>query len=165
MSVLSDGSIESYCIYQGLISPYYKDQLQPASYDLTLEEVLGIDGKLPVGQWLLHGYTLQPGEFVLASTCEKVSLPSNIVGRLEGKSSLARKGLIIHTAGFIDPGFRGNITLEITNLGQEPFLLLPAMRIAQIAFQLLDKPAMRPYGHPELGSHYQSQVGATPSVL
>jgi len=88
-----------------------------------------------------------------------------IVGRIEGKSSLARKGLIVHTAGFVDPGFNGQLVLEITNLSDEIFILKPGMRIAQIAFQFLDKPASKPYGHPELGSHYQDQVGVVESWI
>lgn len=163
MSVLSDGTIEQLCMpmkllhaeYHPLIEPFNIEQLQPASYDLRLQDIYG------------HGYQhmLQPGEFVLGGTIEQVNVPGSMVARIEGKSSLARKGIIVHTAGFIDPGFSGKLTLEITNLGSESFFLANGMLIAQLAFQFLDRPAKRPYGHPDLGSHYQNQAGAAPSVL
>lgn len=149
--ILSDASIDEYVTRFSLIEPFRRKQLQPASYDLTL-------GELPGGL-----RKLEPGQFILASTLERVNIPAHVVGRIEGKSSWARKGLIIHTAGFVDPGFRGQLTLEMTNLSDTPVPLKVGVLIAQIAFQLLDKPAARPYGHPELGSHYQNQEGITDS--
>lgn len=158
MSVLSDHSIMAQSIEHGLIEPFSLPQLQPASYDLRLGDIRG---------WSLEYEPrwIYPKEFILGSTQEVVSLPANIVGRLEGKSSIARNGIIIHTAGFVDPGFRGQLTLEITNLSDEAIPLSYGMLIAQIAFQWLDEPANRPYGHPDLGSHYQDQHGATPAKI
>lgn len=152
--ILSDGSIWAAVKAFNLIDPFVDSQLQPASYDLRLGEIL--DGDNAVDSRLI-----MPKEFLLASTMEIVHLPDTIVGRLEGKSSLARQGLIIHTAGFIDPGFSGQLTLEITNLSDKSFPLEAGMLICQIAFSKLDKAALRPYGHPELHSHYQNQIGVT----
>ena len=113
------------------------------------------------GQFALH-----PGEFVLGSTLERVALPDDLVGRLEGKSSLGRVGLIIHsTAGYIDPGFEGQITLELSNVATVPILLYPGMRVAQISFLTMTTPAERPYASPGLESHYQGQTGPTESRL
>jgi dCTP deaminase len=107
---------------------------------------------------------IHPGEFVLGRTEEVVEMPDDIVSRIEGKSSLGRLGLIVHaTAGFVDPGFKGSLTLEITNLTRVPIILWPGKPIAQLSFMALDAPAERPYGHPELGSHYHGQVDATES--
>lgn len=157
--ILSDGSILELQNQwpEPLITPFNEEQLQPASYDVLLGEI-DPDFKFP-------SITLLKGDFVIASTLEYVNIPEHIVARLEGKSSLARKGLIIHAAGFIDPGFKGQITLEIFYHGDKAFTIKSGMRIGQLAFTILDKPAVRPYGHPELGSHYQNQVGATRSYL
>lgn len=159
MSTLSDISIEEACQQYDppLIVPYNPDLLQPASYDLILDHIMDFEGQIH------HHYFLNSKEFILGSTKEKVHIPSWLVARIEGKSSLARKGLMVHTAGFIDPGFSGTLTLEITNHSGVPYRLEAGMKIAQLAFQQLDRPARRPYGHPDLGSHYQGQVGATPS--
>ena len=109
-------------------------------------------------------FVIHPGEFVLGSTEEYVELPDDLVARIEGKSSLGRLGLIVHaTAGFVDPGFRGTLTLEITNLTRVPIKLWAGKPIAQLSFMTLDEAAERPYGHPELGSHYHGQVEATES--
>jgi dCTP deaminase len=109
-------------------------------------------------------FVIHPGEFVLGSTVEWVQLPDDIVARIEGKSSLGRLGLIVHaTAGFVDPGFSGTLTLEITNLTRVPIVLWPGKPIAQLSFMALDKAAERPYGHPDLGSHYHGQTEATES--
>ena len=111
-------------------------------------------------------FVIHPGEFVLGSTVEWVELPDDIVARIEGKSSLGRLGLIVHaTAGFVDPGFSGTLTLEITNLTRVPIVLWPGKPIAQLSFMALDRPAERPYGHPDLGSHYHGQPEATESAL
>lgn len=179
MSTLSDRTIGMYCTgivplgghhdwkrvslrdgvrgMPALIEPYREEQLQPASYDLILDHIMDFEGLV------YYHHILAPKEFILGSTKEKVNIPDFLVARIEGKSSLARKGLMVHTAGFIDPGFEGNLTLEITNHSGVPFQLDVGMKIAQLAFQTLDYPAQRPYGHPNLGSHYQGQVGATPS--
>ena len=111
-------------------------------------------------------FVLHPGEFVLGSTFERVALPDDLVGRLEGKSSLGRVGLIIHsTAGYVDPGFEGQITLELSNVATVPILLYPGMRVAQISFLTMTTPAARPYASPGLDSHYQGQRGPTESRL
>ena len=107
---------------------------------------------------------LHPGEFVLGSTLERIGVPDDLVGRIDGKSSLGRLGLIIHsTAGFIDAGFDGHITLELTNIATLPITLYPGMKIGQVSFMRLDEPVERPYGHPELGSKYQDQKGPVAS--
>ena len=100
----------------------------------------------------------------LKITAEYIEMPDDLVSRVEGKSSLGRLGLIVHaTAGFVDPGFKGTLTLEITNLTRVPIKLWAGKPIAQLSFMALDKPAERPYGHPDLGSHYQGQVESTES--
>jgi dCTP deaminase len=181
MSVLSDGTIRR-LVEEGrvAIEPWDPEMVQPASVDLRLgdsfrvfhnhlapaidldqpperlTELIQID---PDASFVIH-----PGEFVLGATLERVSLPDDVVARIEGKSSLGRLGLIVHaTAGFVDPGFTGTLTLEITNLTRIPIILWPGKPIAQLSFMALDRPAERPYGHPELGSHYHGQVQATES--
>jgi dCTP deaminase len=107
---------------------------------------------------------IHPGEFALGATQEWVELPNDLVARIEGKSSLGRLGLIVHaTAGFVDPGFAGTLTLEITNLTRVPIVLWPGKPIAQLSLMALDRPAEKPYGHPDLGSHYHGQLDATES--
>ena len=107
---------------------------------------------------------LHPGEFVLGSTFEAISLPDDLAGRLEGKSSLGRLGLLTHsTAGFIDPGFSGHITLELSNVANLPITLWPGMKIGQLCLFRLSSPAERPYGSEGVGSRYQGQRGPTPS--
>lgn len=109
-------------------------------------------------------FVLHPGEFVLGSTYERVTLGDDIAARLEGKSSLGRLGLLTHsTAGFIDPGFSGHVTLELSNTATMPILLYPGMRIGQLCFFDLSSPAQNPYGTAAAGSHYQGQRGPTPS--
>lgn len=109
-------------------------------------------------------FLLHPGEFVLGSTLECVTLPADIAARLEGKSSLGRLGLLTHsTAGFIDPGFTGHVTLELSNVANLPITLYPGMKIGQICFFRLSSPAEKPYGHGATGSRYQGQRGPTPS--
>ena len=110
-----------------------------------------------------HGYTLQPGGFVLAETAETLRLPPDLAARVEGKSSLGRLGLVVHmTAGYIDPGFYGVVTLEICNLNPvHPIVLRPGMAIAQVAFTVLTAPVRHLYG--ERGNHYQHQVRTTES--
>jgi dCTP deaminase len=109
-------------------------------------------------------FILHPGEFVLGSTHERVTLPDDLVARIEGKSSLGRLGLLVHaTAGFIDAGFSGYLTLELSNVANLPIAIYPGMKIGQLAFFQLDRPAERPYGSAELGSKYQGQEGPTAS--
>jgi len=109
-------------------------------------------------------FVLHPGEFVLGSTFESVTLPDDLAGRLEGKSSLGRLGLLTHsTAGFIDPGFSGHITLELSNVANLPITLWPGMRIGQLCLFRLTSPSLHPYGSAVYGSRYQGQRGPTPS--
>ena len=161
--LLSDRSIRSALAIHPLIEPYPSNpRIQPASVDLLLGNEFEIDG------WKNHTlqdggiFFLEPGEFALAHTIEMISLPADIAARVEGKSTHGRRGLLIHaTAGFIDPGFRGQVTLELANLGQSSIGVQVGEPIAQICFYQLTTPADRPYGHDGLGSKYQDQTGAT----
>ena len=180
-SVLSDGTIRR-LVAEGriVIDPWEPARVQPASVDLLLGDsfrvfhnhrVTAIDLSDPpknlTEEVVVGGdepFAIHPGEFVLGRTQEYVELPEDVVARIEGKSSLGRLGLIVHaTAGFVDPGFKGTLTLEITNLTRVPIKLYAGLPIAQLSFMALDAPAERPYGSAELGSHYQGQVAATES--
>lgn len=109
-------------------------------------------------------FILHPGEFVLGSTLERVTLPSDLVARLEGKSSLGRLGLLIHsTAGFVDAGWDGHLTLELSNVANLPITIYPGMKIGQISFLKMTSAAENPYGSSNVGSKYQGQRGPTPS--
>jgi dCTP deaminase len=131
----------------------YIDVKQPME-DLT--EPVEIDDEEPL---ILH-----PGEFVLGSTLERLALPDDLVARLEGKSSLGRLGLLIHsTAGFVDPGWDGHVTLELSNVANLPITLYASMKIGQLSFMKLSEPAETPYGSSTIGSKYQGQRGPTPS--
>jgi dCTP deaminase len=111
-----------------------------------------------------EAFVLHPGEFVLGSTFEVITLPEDVAGRLEGKSSLGRLGLLTHsTAGFIDPGFSGHVTLELSNMANLPIRLWPGMKVGQLCLFRLSSPAEHPYGSPVYGSRYQDQRGPTPS--
>lgn len=131
----------------------YIDVRKPME-DLT--ELVEVTGEEP--------FILHPGEFVLGTTLERVAIPDDLVGRLEGKSSLGRLGLLIHsTAGFVDAGFAGNLTLELSNVANLPITLYPGMKIGQISLFRMSSPAENPYGSSRLGSKYVDQVGPTPS--
>ena len=122
--------------------------------DLTELVAIGEDGV----------FMLHPGEFVLGSTLERIGVPNNLVARIEGKSSLGRLGLLIHsTAGFIDAGFDGHITLELSNVASLPITIYPGMKIGQVSFVRMTTPADKPYGSGARGSKYQGQRGPTPS--
>jgi dCTP deaminase len=127
-------------------------QIQPASIDLRL-------GDVDIEQRPDGGWQLEAGQHCLAQTIEFVGISSSLAGRVEGKSTWARRGLLVHTAGFVDPGFRGNLTLELKNLGHKPIRLSRWDPIVQMCFHWLDAPALRPYGSPGLHSHYQGQTG------
>lgn len=152
------------------IAPYDRALLQPASYDVTLgrsfifhptSDELGEERECRKGDVV----TLAPWSFVLGTTQEIVRLGPTHAARFEGKSSLGRIGLVTHvTAGFIDPGFEGQITLEFVNVSGEPIELTIGQRIGQLSFYALSSPALRPYGTPSLESHYQYQRGATPAA-
>ena len=144
--------------------PIMDRQIQPASLDVRLGEEFRTHPANDLAELdQFFGLTLLPGECVLASLLERLNLPDSIVARVEGKSTWAREFLTIHSAGFVDPGFHGDITLELKNDGRNVLLLKPGDIIGQISFQALDAPAARPYGHPGLDSHYQGQEGTTQS--
>lgn len=161
------------------IWPWDKEMLQPASVDVRLSNRFRrfhqrehIDPAKPAADLTYeevvedgHYFMLHSGQFILASTLEAVKLTNTFAARIEGKSSVARLGVIVHsTAGFIDPGFRGRLTLEMTNLNSSPVLLYPGMKIAQLSFTQIALPDSS-YGDLELGSHYQGQLGPTPSLM
>lgn len=162
------------------VDPFDEGLLQPSSIDVRLDRYFRvfvntkythIDPSLqqdeltslvePEGD---EPFVLHPGEFVLGSTFEQFTLPDDLAGRLEGKSSLGRLGLLTHsTAGFIDPGFTGHITLELSNVANLPITLWPGMKIGQLCLFRLSSPAEHPYGSAGVGSRYQGQRGPTPS--
>lgn len=157
--MLSDRNILELQGEMELIYPFYYDQLQPCSYDLRLAcDLKTIRGKtidLNDGD-----YTLKPNEFILGSTFERILIPNNISAFVDGKSSLGRLGIAVHiTAGFIDSGFNGNITLEIKNNSDKQFKLSEGMLIGQLIFFELKSECMRPYGSDGLNSHYHNSVG------
>jgi len=161
--ILSDRDIRVALDYKEIvISPMPSDDaFQPSSIDLRLGEgFLSIDGtKLGDKQ-----ITVQPNDFLLASTLESVELPSSIVAKLEGKSSVGRRGIFVHvTAGYIDPGWKGRLTLEIYNASSEPYKLTSGEKICQIRFMRLSSPVERIYGDPALGNHYQNSEGTQAS--
>jgi dCTP deaminase len=183
VSVLSDRTIKQQLGAGRLrIEPLDEAAIQPASVDLRLDnkfrvfkttsrpyvdvaqevddltELVEISPEEP--------FVIQPNTFVLGSTVETITLPDDIVARVDGKSSLGRLGLLVHaTAGYVDPGWTGKLTLELSNQSQMPIALYYGMRIAQISFIEMTTPVDRPYGHAELGSKYQGQTGPTPSRI
>lgn len=163
-----------------VLDPFDVEMLQPSSIDVRLDRFFRVFNntrythidpaqqqddltslvETPEGE----PFVLHPGEFVLGSTYEMVTLPDDLAGRLEGKSSLGRLGLLTHsTAGFIDPGFSGHITLELSNVANLPITLHPGMKIGQLCLFKLSSPAEHPYGSTRAGSRYQGQRGPTPS--
>lgn len=183
MSVLADRDIRAE-IESGrvVIRPYDPVDLQPSSVDLHLDRSFRvfrnnryayIDVRQPqpdLTELLTvaddEPFVLHPGEFVLGQTLEWVELPDDLVARLEGKSSLGRLGLLIHsTAGYVDPGWKGNLTLELSNVANLPIALYQGMRIGQISFFRMSGPVERPYGSPELRSRYQGQAEPTASAF
>ena len=145
------------------VTPLADNAVQPASVDLRLDARLLI---VPEEFWAVRGIAWSLASSSLAARLNGWKYLRTLLGGLEGKSSLARLGLVIHsTAGFIDPGFRGNITLELSNVSDRAIWLQSLMPIGQISFTQMTTPAMRPYGSDGLGSHYQGQTGATPSWL
>ena len=179
--ILSDRSLRD-AIDGGriVIEPFEPALVQPSSIDVRVDRLFRVfrnhtAGVIDVkqdtrtltelveipedGVFMLH-----PGEFVLGSTLERVAVPDDLVGRVEGKSSLGRLGLLIHsTAGFVDAGFDGHITLELANVASLPITLYPGMKIGQVSFMQMTTPAERPYGKGATGSKYQGQRGPTPS--
>jgi dCTP deaminase len=179
--ILSDVTIrEELAAGRIIIDPLGDDAIQPSSVDLHVDRYLRvfrndttpyIDPKqhqedltelVEVGED--GAFILHPGEFVLGSTLERVALPDDLVARLEGKSSLGRLGLLIHsTAGFVDAGWDGHLTLELSNVANLPIALYPGMKIGQISFLRMTSAAEHPYGSDTTGSKYQGQRGPTPS--
>jgi dCTP deaminase len=179
--VLSDRTIKEE-LEKGriVISPLDPLDIQPASVDLHLDRKILVftnawrpfidvrEGLEDLTQTVEipddSPFILHPGEFVLGSTMENIELPDDLVARLEGKSSLGRMGLVIHsTAGFVDPGWKGHLTLELSNLARLPITLYFGMKIGQISYLRLTTPAERLYGSESLGSKYQGQTGPTAS--
>lgn len=179
--ILSDRSIrDELAVGRIVIDPFEDECVQPSSVDLRVdryfrvfrnhsqrvidvkedqEELSELVELVEDSPLILH-----PGEFVLGSTLERVALADDLVGRLEGKSSLGRLGLLIHsTAGFVDPGFDGYLTLELSNVANLPITVYPRMKIGQISFLKMTTRADHPYGSATLGSKYQHQRGPTPS--
>lgn len=173
--ILSDRSIKE-AIKNGriVIKPFFPECVQPSSIDVHLDSkfllfnrakhgVIDVRQKqdelmTPVEIKGGEPFILHPGEFVLGSTLEWVKVPNDIAGRIEGKSSLGRLGLLIHsTAGYVDPGWEGNLTLELSNVSPLPIALYFKMKIGQISFIQMTTPVDKPYGSKELGSHYQGQ--------
>ena len=180
--VLSDRSIkEELARGRIVIDPLDPECIQPASVDIHLGDAIlvfrpwqpphyidlqqpldGITERVSIHK--NHKFSLAPGQFVLGTTAEYIVVPDDLVARLEGKSSLGRIGLLIHaTAGYVDPGWRGHLTLELYNVSSLPILLYLGMKISHISFQQLTTPAERPYGTPGLGSKYMEQVDPTPT--
>ncbi|MHB1067853.1 MAG: dCTP deaminase [Candidatus Nanopelagicales bacterium] len=179
--LLSDRDIKAELVAgRVVVQPYDEGLLQPSSIDVRLDRWFRVfenhryphidpSSEQPDLTRLIEPegdepFILHPGEFVLGSTYEVVTLPDDIAGRLEGKSSLGRLGLLTHsTAGFIDPGFSGHVTLELSNVANLPIMLFPGMKIGQLCLFRLSSPAEHPYGSARTGSRYQGQRGPTPS--
>ena len=183
MTVLSDRTIkEELATGRLVIDPLDENDVQPASVDLHLDRVFRIfrvtrrpyvDVRQPMEDLTElvsieddEPFIVQPGSFVLGSTLETVTLPDDIVARVDGRSSLGRLGLLVHaTAGYVDPGWMGKLTLELSNQSQMPIALCYGMKISQISFLRLSTPVERPYGSEGLASKYQGQTGPTPSRI
>src|SRR4051795_11907677 len=178
--VLSDRTITR-LLEQGRIEidPYDPALLQPSSVDVRVDRFFRVfrnsrypyidvkqeqEGLTELVEIDSEPFILHPGEFVLGSTLERITLPDDLVARLEGKSSLGRLGLLIHsTAGFIDPGWDGHVTLELSNVANLPITIYHGMKIGQISFMQMTEATSTPYGASSLGSKYQGQRGPTPS--
>jgi len=179
--ILSDATIREYLADgQITIDPLADSAIQPSSVDVCLDHRFLVfknhtRGLIDVKEDLsdltegveasdADPFILHPGEFVLGSTLERIALPNDLVARLEGKSSLGRLGLLIHsTAGFVDAGWDGQITLELSNVASLPITLYPGMKVGQVSFMQMTTPADNPYGSGIIGSKYQGQVGPRPS--
>jgi dCTP deaminase len=179
--ILSDRTIrEAIDAGRITIDPYEPKNVQPSSIDIRLDRYFRVfrnhtarvidvkENQEDLTELVEIGpddcFMLHPGEFVLGATAERIGLADDLVARIEGKSSLGRLGLLIHsTAGFIDPGFDGHITLELANVANLPITLYPMMKIGQVSFLNMTTPAEHPYGSSSIGSKYQGQRGPTPS--
>lgn len=179
--LLSDRDIQAEIATKRVVlQPFDSEMVQPSSIDVRLDRYFRVfenhryphidpaedqpDLTRPVEPEGAEPFILHPGEFVLGSTYEVITLPDDVAARLEGKSSLGRLGLLTHsTAGFIDPGFSGHVTLELSNAATLPIKLWPGMKIGQLCFFRLSSPAENPYGSAKYGSRYQGQRGPTQS--
>ncbi len=179
--LLSDRDIRAEILAGRLgVDPFDDSLIQPSSIDVRLDNLFRVfnntrythidpaqrqdDLTTLVEPKVDEPFVLHPGEFVLGATLERCALPDDLAGRLEGKSSLGRLGLLTHsTAGFVDPGFSGHITLELSNVANLPITLWPGMKIGQLCLLRLTSPAEHPYGSSRAGSKYQGQRGPTPS--
>lgn len=179
--LLSDRDIQAEIATKRVVlEPFDSEMVQPSSIDVRLDRYFRVfenhryphidpaedqpDLTRPVEPEGAEPFILHPGEFVLGSTYEVITLPDDVAARLEGKSSLGRLGLLTHsTAGFIDPGFSGHVTLELSNAATLPIKLWPGMKIGQLCFFRLSSPAENPYGSAKYGSRYQGQRGPTQS--
>ncbi len=161
-----------------VIDPFREEHVQPSTVDLQLESKVRIFNNFELGVIDLRqkddptkevkigkkGFIIHPNEFLLGSTVERFKIPLDLAAKIEGRSSLGRLGLIIHaTAGYVDPGFSGDITFEISNISRTPIKIYAGMRIAQICFFQMSSPVEHPYGSKKLGSKYQGQKGPTSS--
>lgn len=170
--ILSDRDLRKAQANHNVVEPFRDEHVQPASIDLRLGDqfilwVEHFNGTTDqVRTTVTDSMAIDPGQFILGTTMETVTIPPHLVGQINGRSSWARKGLIVHTtAGFIDPGFTGQITLELANVGHETLWLPVGERICQIVLTQLTSPAEHPYGSAGLGSHYQGQTGVTASAI
>ena len=179
--ILSDRSIrEEVAAGRLVVEPFEPANVQPSSIDIRLDRYFRVfrnhtarvidvkENQEDLTELVEIGdddcFILHPSEFVLGATAERLALPDDLVARIEGKSSLGRLGLLIHsTAGFIDPGFDGHITLELSNVANLPITLYPGMKVGQVSFLRMTTPAENPYGSTKVGSKYQGQRGPTPS--
>jgi dCTP deaminase len=166
--LLSDTTVTALLAAQEvvIVPPPEPEQLQPISIDLRLgnsfcwlPEQHGEEHRRLLRDWVV----VQPGEFLLATTVEHLTLPRHIAAFAHGKSTVARRGLMVEAAGLIDPGFQGTVTLELKNLSHLPLRLTAGMLICQVTFHVLDTAVTRPYGSPGLLSHYQGQTSAEPA--
>lgn len=162
--IFSDGDIfGAHAVGRIGIEPFSIKHVQPASYDVTLQCYVRMVDEDHTEKF--ETLTIAPGVFVLLSTVEVITLPADIAAQVSGKSSLARMGLSIETAGWVDPGFSGQLTLEVLNTGPEAITLTAGQPVAQLVFMEMKSPAMRPYGSQGLGSKYMNQRGPTAARL
>jgi dCTP deaminase len=181
--ILSDRTLrEQLAAGRIIVDPLDESLIQPSSIDVRISNlfrvfrnhtraVIDVKAEMDDLTELIEipadgeqAFMLHPGEFVLGSTLERIALPDDLVARLEGKSSLGRLGLLIHsTAGFVDAGWDGQITLELSNVANLPITLYPGMKVGQVSFMQMTTPADNPYGSGKIGSKYQGQVGPRPS--
>ncbi|MDD5959199.1 dCTP deaminase [Methanobrevibacter wolinii] len=178
MAILSDQDLKEYIKNKKIIIDPLKDeeQIQPSSVDMRLGDEFKVfkvirkpyidpkdDEDLASYMESIivennNAFIIHPGEFALATTYEYVKVPNDLVARVEGRSSMGRLGVTMHvTAGYIDPGFEGKITLEISNIGAMPVALYPGQRVCQLVFETMTNPAEKPYGHPDRNSKYMGQ--------